>query len=128
MNLKKFVIQLAINAFAFFVAISILNGNGINPMGENVWLNYLLLALIFGVINAVLRPILVVLSCPVIILTLGLGMLLINTLLFWLTGQIGTRFGFGFEVDGFLPAFLGALIISLIGMFFNGLLRNEMKD
>lgn len=128
MNLKKFVIQLAINAFAFFVAISILNGNGIDPMGENVWLNYLLLALIFGVINAVLRPILVVLSCPVIILTLGLGMLLINTLLFWLTGQIGTRFGFGFEVDGFLPAFLGALIISLIGMFFNGLLRNEMKD
>ena len=128
MNLKKFVIQLAINAFAFFVAISILNGNGIDPMGDNVWVNYLLLALIFGVINAVLRPILVVLSCPVIILTLGLGMLLINTLLFWLTGQIGTRFGFGFEVDGFLPAFLGALIISLIGMFLNGLLRNEMKD
>lgn len=128
MNLKKFVIQLAINAFAFFVAISILNGNGIDPMGENVWLNYLLLALIFGVINAVLRPILVVLSCPVIILTLGLGMLLINTLLFYLTGLIGTRFGFGFEVDGFLPAFLGALIISLIGMFFNGVLRNEMKD
>lgn len=128
MNLKKFVIQLAINAFAFFVAISILNGNGIDPMGDNVWVNYLLLALIFGVINAVLRPILVVLSCPVIILTLGLGMLLINTLLFYLTGLIGTRFGFGFEVDGFLPAFLGALIISLIGMFLNGLLRNEMKD
>ncbi len=126
--MKKFIIQLVINAFAFFVAISILNGNGIDPMGENVWVNYLLLALIFAVINAVLRPILVVMSCPVIVLTLGLGMLLINTLLFYLTGLIGTRFGFGFEVDGFLPAFLGALIISLIGMFFNGLLRNEMKD
>lgn len=128
MNMRKFIIQLAINAFAFFVAISILNGNGIEPTGPNVWLNYVLLALIFGVINAVLRPILVVLSCPVIILTLGLGMLLINTLLFYLTGLIGTRFGFGFTVDGFLPAFLGALIISLIGMFFNGLLRNQMKD
>ena len=127
MNLKKFLIQLVINAVGFFVAISILRGQGIDPQG-NYWANYLVLALIFGVINAILRPILTLLGCPVIILTLGLGILLINTLLFYLTGWIGTRFGVGFTVDGFVPAFLGALIVSLIGMFLNWLFRSEMKD
>jgi putative membrane protein len=128
MNLKKFFIQLIINAFAFFVAITILRNHGIDPQGASSWMSYLVLALIFGVINAVLRPILTVLGCPFIIITLGVGILFINTLLFYLTGLIGARFGFGFQVDGFWPAFLGALIISLIGMFFNALLRNEMKD
>lgn len=128
MNLKKFLIDLVINAIGFFVAITILRNNGIDPQGDTFWLNYVVLALIFGVINAVLRPILTVLGCPLIILSLGLGILLINTLLFVLTGWIGTRFGVGFEVDGFWPAFLGALIVSIIGMFFHWLLRNETKD
>lgn len=127
MKLKKFTIQLLINAFAFFVAITILNGHGIAPEGST-WVNYLALALIFGIINAILRPILTLLGCPVIILTLGLGILLINTLLFYLTGWIGTRFGVGFRVDGFISAFLGALIVSLIGMFFNWALRDELRD
>ena len=128
MNIKKFLIQLLINAVAFFVAIQIMQGRGIEPRGEFGWLSYLVLALIFGVINAVLRPVLTVLGCPVIILTLGLGVLLINTLLFFLTGVIGDSFGVGFSVDGFIPAFLGALIVSIIGMFFNWILRGEMKD
>lgn len=130
MNLKKFFIHLLINAFGFFVAITLLRGNGIEPQGSQsmVWLNYLVLALIFGIVNAILRPILTVLGCPVIILTLGIGFLLINTLLFYLTGLIGTRFGYGFSVDGFLPAFLGALIVSVISMFLTWLLRGFMRD
>jgi putative membrane protein len=126
--MKKFLIELAINALGFFIAITVLSGRGIAPIGANVWLNYLLLALIFAVINAVLRPILSVLGCPLIILTLGLGILLINTLLFALTGMIGARFGFGFEVSGFVPAFLGALIVSLVGIVLHWLLRDELKD
>ncbi len=125
--MKKFIYQLAINAFAFFVAITLLRGNGIRPLGNTV-VDYLALALIFAVINALLRPFLTVLGCPFIILTLGLGVLLINTLLFVLTGWIGTQFDFGFTVSGFWPALLGALIVSLIGVFFNVLLRNELKD
>lgn len=130
MNLKKFFIHLLINAFGFFVAITLLRGNGIEPQGSQsmIWLNYLVLALIFGIVNAILRPILTVLGCPVIILTLGIGFLLINTLLFYLTGLIGTRFGYGFSVDGFLPAFLGALIVSVISMFLTWLLRGFMRD
>lgn len=126
--MKKFLIELAINALGFFVAITVLSGRGIAPIGASIWLNFLLLALIFAVVNAVLRPILSVLGCPLIILTLGLGVLLINTLLFALTGMIGARFGFGFEVSGFGPAFLGALIVSLVGIALHWLLRDELKD
>jgi putative membrane protein len=125
--LKKFLIQLLINAIAFFVAITLLRGHGIEAQG-NIWVNYLVLGLIFSLINAVLRPIIVSLGCPVIILTLGLGILLINTLLFYLTGVIGNSFGFGFSVNGFVPAFLGALIVSIVGMVLNVALRSEMKD
>ncbi len=127
MSLKRFFIQLLINAFALFVAITLLRGQGIEPQG-NAAIDYLLLAFIFGVINAILRPILIAVGCPVIVLTMGLGFLLINTLLFYLTGWIGTRFGVGFVVTGFIPAFLGALIVSLIGWFFSWILRSELKD
>jgi len=126
--MKKFIIELVINAFAFFVAISLLTGHGIEPQGQDVWINYLVLGLIFAVVNAILRPILTVLGCPFLILTLGLGVLLINTLLFYLTGLIGARFGYGFTVEGFWSAFLGALIVSVIGIFFRIVLRQEMQD
>jgi putative membrane protein len=126
--MKKFLIELAINAFGFFVAITVLSGRGIHAQGENIWLTYLVLAVIFSVINAFLRPILSLLGCPFIILTLGLGVLLINTLLFFLTGIIGTRFGYGFTVDGFWPAFFGALIVSLIGIAMHIILGSELKD
>jgi putative membrane protein len=125
--LKKFIIQILINAVAFFAAITIMRGHGIEAQG-NVLVDYLLLGLIFSIINAVLRPIVSLLGCPVIILTLGLGILLINTLLFYLTGLIGESLGVGFTVDGFVPAFLGALIVSVVGMVLNVALHREMKD
>lgn len=125
--MKKFLIQLVVNAFAFFVAITLLRGHGIEPQG-NTWTSYLVLALIFGLINAIVRPIVTVLGCPVIILTLGLGILLINTLMFYLTGWIGTRFGYGFTVSGFIPAFLGALIVSVISVALNWMLRDELRN
>jgi putative membrane protein len=126
--LKKFLIELAINALGFFIAITLLTGRGIEAQGENVWVTYVILALIFAVINAILRPILSVLGCPLIILTLGLGVLVINTLLFALTGIIGTRFGVGFSVDGFWPAFLGALVVSLVGVVLHLLLGDQLRD
>jgi putative membrane protein len=127
MNPKKFFIQILIYAFAFFVAITLLTGRGVEARGDFSWLSYLILALIFGVTNAILRPILITIGCPVIVLTLGLGVLLINTLMFFLTGVIGDAFGVGFSVDGFIPAFLGALIVSLVSGFFQFMLRDEMK-
>jgi len=125
--MKKLLIRLIINAVALYAAIAILNGNGITVQDEN-WLTFLWLAVIFGLINAVLKPILTVLSCPLIILTLGLGTLLINTLLFYLAGVIGIRFGVGFTVEGFLPAFLGALITSVVSFILSVLFKDELKE
>ncbi|HMD87684.1 MAG TPA: phage holin family protein [Anaerolineaceae bacterium] len=124
--MKHFIIRLIINAIALYVAVALLNGRGLTPQSSN-WLSFVWLALIFGVVNAILKPILKVLSCPILILTLGLGSLLINTLLFYLAGVIGTKFGVGFTVDGFWTAFLGALIVSIVSFILNTLLREEMR-
>jgi putative membrane protein len=125
--MKKLIISLLINAVALYAAIALLQGRGIEPQNAN-WVSLLWLALIFGIINAVLRPILNVVGCPLILLTLGLGSLLINTLLFWLAGVIGQNFQVGFTVDGFWPAFLGALIVSVVSFILNAFFGTKEKD
>ena len=117
--MKKFLIQLAINAVALYAAIVFLDGRGINPQSNN-WVSYIWLALIFGLVNSLIKPFLVVIGCPFIILTLGLGVVLINTLMFYLAGLIGSNWGVGFTVDGFIPALLGALIVSVVSMVLSG--------
>jgi putative membrane protein len=124
--MKKFLIRIAINAVALYAAVALLNGHGISAQTEG-WLNFIWLGLIFGLINAILKPVLNIVGCPFIILTLGIGGLLINTLLFYLAGLIGTSFGVGFMVDSFWGAFLGALIVSAISMLFNILLKDELR-
>lgn len=123
----KFLIRWVINAIALYAAVTIMSGNGINPQ-STAPVSIIWLALIFGLVNALLKPIVGFLTCPLIILTLGLGTLLINTLMFYLAGLIGTNFGVGFTVDGFIPAFLGALITTVISILLNGLLRDERRS
>lgn len=126
--MKRFLIHLVVNGVALYAAIAIMTGHGVTPQaGATNWLSLLLLALIFGIINAILRPLLTVLSCPVLILTLGLGTLLINTLLFYLAGLIGASFGVGFTVSGFVPAFLGALIVSIVSFILSLILRDVTR-
>jgi putative membrane protein len=124
--MSKLIIRLGINAVALYAAIYLLAGKGITPQFQNWW-EIIWLALIFGLINALIRPILTVISCPLIILTLGLGALLINTLMFYLAGLIGTQFGVGFTVSGFLPAFYGGLIVSVVSFVLNILFHEELK-
>lgn len=118
----RFIIRLLVNAVGFYAAVYLLGGTYIFPESTN-WTSFLWLALIFGLVNAIIRPLLMVVSCPLIILTLGLGTLLINTAMFWLAGVIGTQFGVGFTVNGFVGAFLGALVVSVVSfvlsLFFN---------
>ncbi len=124
--MKKFLFQLAINAVALYAAIVLLDGRGINPQSDN-WLSFIWLALIFGLVNSLIRPFLVVLGCPFIVLTLGLGILLINTLMFYLAGIIGSIFGVGFTVDGLIPAMLGALIVSVVSMLLEKILGDTRR-
>jgi putative membrane protein len=117
-EMKKFLLHLVANAIALYVAVYLLRNSGITVQNSN-WLTFLWLALIFGVVNATIKPLLTVLTCPLIILTLGFGTLLINTLLFVFAGWIGAQFQVGFTVDGFMPAFLGALIVSVVSFALN---------
>ena len=122
--MQKFFVRWFINAVAMYAAIYLLQGHGIIPQTDN-WVDFIWLALIFGLINAIIKPILMVASCPLLILSLGLGTLLVNTLLFYLAGVIGTQFGVGFTVDGFWPAFLGALIVSVVSIVLSAIFRDE---
>jgi len=71
-------------------------------------------ALVFGVINATLRPLTKVLTFPLILLTLGLFALVVNGLMLWLTSSLSASLGLGFHVSGFWPAFFGALVVSVV--------------
>jgi len=122
--MERFFIRLAVNAVALYIAVNVVDGIHAEP--DN-WLAFVLLALIFGLINALLKPLLTIMSCPLIILTLGLGTLLINTLMFYLAGVIGNQFGVGFTVDGFWPAFLGALVVSIISFLLSALLGGDKR-
>lgn len=124
--MKNFLIRLGINAVALYVAVAILNGSYLYPQTES-WLDFIWLALIFGAVNALIKPLLVVLSCPLIVLTMGLGTLLINAAMFALAGWVGTRFGVGFEVNGFLGAFFGALIVSVVSFFLGMVFKEERR-
>lgn len=114
--MRKFLIRWLVNAAALYAAIRLVPGIHLQAETAGSWMTILLLALVFGLLNALLRPLLMVLTCPLIILTLGLGTLLVNTLLFSLTGWVGTQFGWGFTVDGFWSAFFGALVVSLVSI------------
>jgi putative membrane protein len=124
--MKKLLIRLAINAVALYAAVALLDGRGITPQSEN-WLSFVWLALIFGLVNAIIKPILVVMSCPLLILTLGLGTLVINTLMFMMAGWIGTQFQIGFIVETFWAGLLGAIIVSIVSFVLTGLFKDELK-
>lgn len=117
-DLDRFLIRWAANAAAIWVAIRIVPG--IVPTERSVEA-YIIIALIFGLVNAIIRPLVALLTCPLIILTLGLGTLLVNTAMFWLAGEIGRSLGYGFTVEGFWPAFWGALVVSIVSAVLSGL-------
>lgn len=108
----RFVIRLIINAIALAIAVYFVPG--IHAPASP--LNMLLVALVFGVLNAVIRPILKILTCPLQILTLGLFTLVINAFMLWLTGALSAFFGLAFQVDGFWPALLGGLVVSIVSI------------
>jgi len=121
--MTKFIVRWAINAVALYLAVLIVPGIHL----ASGWLSVIWLALIFGLVNAFLRPLLNLLTCPLIILTLGLFTLLINTFLFWLTSQIGQFVGIEMTIDGFWPAFLGGLVVSVVSVVMSMILKDELK-
>ena len=78
------------------------------------WIPLLGVALVFGVVNAFVRPIARILTFPIVILTLGLFLLVINGFMLWLTSALSDALDLGFHVQGFVAAFLGALVVSIV--------------
>jgi putative membrane protein len=76
----------------------------------------LAVALVFGLVNAVVKPVVQVLGCAFYVLTLGLIAFVVNALLFLLVGRIAQALGLPFVVDGFWPAFFGAIVVGLVSM------------
>jgi putative membrane protein len=117
-----------INLVALYVAVGTGWLSGIRAENQTV-VAFLVMALVFTVVNAFLRPILKLLTCPMILLTLGLFTLVINTFLFWFTGWIGNLLpgGYGYDIDNFLWAFLGALLVSVVNTVLTLVFKEELK-
>jgi len=119
----KFLVRLLINAAALWAAIAIVPG--VEYRGE--WIYLLFVSLVFGVLNALLRPILKFLTCPLLIATLGLFTLVINAFVLWLTSAVSRSFGLGFTVSGFWPAFLGALVVSVVSILLSLFVKDSSE-
>ncbi len=110
--------RLMINAAALFVAASVVPGIRLRAAGRDRtasdWVTLGVVALIFGVVNAAVRPIMILLTLPLTFLTLGLFIFVVNALMLMLTGKIAEALSLGFQVEGFKAALIGALVVWLV--------------
>ncbi len=113
----KLILKLLVNAAALWVAAWLIDGI---ELTDDI-LTILFIALVFGLINTFIRPILKLISLPVVILTLGLFTFVINALMLALTAAIMD----GLSIDGFVSALLGAVVITVVSWFLNAVLPND---
>lgn len=108
---QRLLLRWLISSLAIFAAVWLVPGIEFSGPGWQIGV----VALVFGLLNALLRPLLYLLTCPLVILTLGLFGLVINAVLLGLTSALADQLGIQFHVYGFWPAFWGGLVISLVG-------------
>jgi putative membrane protein len=119
-----FLVRWLVNAAALWVATQIVPG--VSYSGGPLPL--LGVALVFGVVNAVIRPVAKILTFPIIILTLGIFALVINGLMLMLTSALSAALGLGFHVAGFWAAFWGALVVSLVSTILSLFIRDSRRE
>jgi putative membrane protein len=115
----RFLIRLLINAAALWIATRLVSG--ITASSDPA--TFLVVALVFGLLNALVGPLLRMLTCPLMILTLGFFTFVINAVILLLTSAVAGRFGLGFHVAGFWPAFWGALVVSIVSVLLSIFVR-----
>jgi len=120
----RFLIRLLVNAAALWVATRLVTG--VTYTGAVMPL--IGVALVFGVVNAIIRPILKLFTFPLLILTLGLFTFVLNGLMLWLTSSVSSRLGLGFHVSGFWPAFWGALVVSFVSAVLGAIVRERDEE
>lgn len=110
--MRPLLIRWLINTLALYVAVQVVNGVDYDgpPLG------LLVVAALFGLVNATLRPLLALLTCPLVLVTLGFFLFVINAMMLVFTGWISNQFDLGFHVAGFWPAFWAGLMVSLVSL------------
>ena len=121
----KLIFRWLIIALSLYVTVLIVPGI---EGGGNAWIAFSVMALVLGLVNAIIRPILKFLSCGFIFLTLGLFSLVINAVTFWIASEISQNwFDIGFYVDNFWSALLGSLIVSVVSVVLSQILIDEKE-
>jgi putative membrane protein len=122
--MRSLLLHWVLNAAALWIAAYLLPGldfrGGVTDL--------LVVAAVFGVVNSLLRPILTVLTCPLIVLTLGLFTLVINALMLLVTGWLSARWDLGFTVSGFWAAFLGGLVVGFVSLLLSLALPKPVRE
>lgn len=126
----RWVLTLVGTAAAFFVAVQLVPGMALvsGPTQARTWGNLLLIALIFGVANAIIRPFIKGATCLIYVLTLGLFAFVVNALMLLLTAYISQQFNLGLVIDGFVAALEGSIVISILNIIFGVIIRSGAKD
>ena len=124
-TMRSLLLRLIINSIALFIAIQA-HIPGLRFDGD--WTTLVVVAFIFGLVNALVRPLLFALTCPLLILTLGLFTFVINALMLLLTSWIAQQLNLGFVVDGLGAAFVGALVISIVSFILTMIVREDHHE
>jgi putative membrane protein len=123
-RVRSLLLHWVLNAIALWVAAALVPGLDFNGGPGRL----LLVAAVFGIVNSTLRPLLTILTCPLIVLTLGLFTLVINGLMLLLTGRLSESWNLGFSVSGFWAAFFGGLVVGLVSLILSmGLMRKKSR-
>ena len=122
------LIRWGIMAVAVFAAARLVPG--IEVVGGVEWQVYATMAVVLGLVNALIRPILSAMTCLLQVVTLGLFTFVLNAIMFWLSAEIFNQFASSFvggevQIDGFMPALLGALIVSVVSTILNTVFVSE---
>lgn len=130
-RMRSFALKTAINGVALWLAAIVLPEIRLGeqaPELSNRLVTILLVALVFGLLNAVMKPLVTLFSLPMIILTLGLFTIVVNAIMLELTAAVAGAIGLDFYVDSFFwAAVLGSLIVSFVSMLLNTLLKDEPR-
>jgi len=118
------LLRLVINAAALWAATQLVSG--ISYTGG--WPLLFVVALIFGVLNLLVKPVLFFLTLPFFLVTLGLFTFVLNAAMLWLTSALSERLGLGFRVEGFWAAFLGALVVSVVSFALSLFVKSGHDD
>jgi len=130
----RFLLRLLITAAGLALAAVVLNGivvadqPDVNQWGQRAIITLLVVALMFGAINATIKPVVRVLTFPIYLLTLGIFALVVNALLLMLTGWLSTRLGFGFDVASFGTAVAGAIIVGVVSFVGSLVIPDARQD